>query len=759
MGRNRLNTTLWRDAVALSSLIIRLSFPLAAQGTSVPVNGQLYGDPIIGTSASGATMTFTQVFVATASGLYGHESSSNEYVLTGDFYYKWYTPPAGRTIVKAGTKHTFYSESTVESNPIVLLDDGTIVLLHSNAHFDGKISTTSTEEWEKVVGDAIYALSTLQVYVSRDTLATWQVDTAGLGATHVWDIALDSAQYVYAATSTGLFVQSPDSNVWHFVSSLPSVYLSSVFVDRKDKIYVSTIFGSLYVSTDRGVSWNTNNTGLPGTGATTFGDDLFGNDYAIAGGEVFRSDSGTAPWTRIDTSIANKILDPVSSYASPYNYIAGDSLLYLGTQYGLFTSTDGGKSWLTTNNGIQAGTLYGFAKTATRQFATTNLGLFYNNLGDTTWTRVFPVNGYAVGNAVYLDNNGNVYTLGPIINFNNSQSPNSNWKSTDNGATWVPDTAGLGVMAGGSITKYYADESGIQHYAVAGIAAECYKKNPGTPWTPDTSGMSLLPANYPNVLASDKHGNIYLAVTTTAAYTGLLMKRPIGGGTWTFDTAGLQGAIVYSISTDQSGNLYAGTYGGGIYKRTGSTWAPISLPGGLLGNNAFVTAVDNSGALFAGFSYQSGFNYAWQGVYYTTNNGGSWTKVGLDGLAVRALIAYGDSIYAVTYTDGMYVLTKTGSTGVKDKPVSAPGSFALYQNYPNPFNPSTKIDYQLPEKSFVTMKVFDILGRQVSTLVNEEESAGEHEATFDASHFASGIYFYRIEFGGKMQIKKMMVLK
>ena len=85
----------------------------------------------------------------------------------------------------------------MESTPIVLLDDGTIVLLNSNSHFAGKISTTSTEEWTKVVGDAIYALSTLQVYVSRDTLATWQVDTAGLGATHVWDIALDSAQYQF----------------------------------------------------------------------------------------------------------------------------------------------------------------------------------------------------------------------------------------------------------------------------------------------------------------------------------------------------------------------------------------------------------------------------------------------------------------------------------------------------------------------------------------------------------------------------------
>ena len=95
MRKNRLNSRAMKNVFALLVLYVSLSSPLAAQGTSVPVNGQLYGDPIIGTSASGATLTFTQVFVATASGLYGHESSSNEYVLTGDFYYKWY-PPAGR---------------------------------------------------------------------------------------------------------------------------------------------------------------------------------------------------------------------------------------------------------------------------------------------------------------------------------------------------------------------------------------------------------------------------------------------------------------------------------------------------------------------------------------------------------------------------------------------------------------------------------------------------------------------------------------
>jgi hypothetical protein len=85
--------------------------------------------------------------------------------------------------------------------------------------------------------------------------------------------------------------------------------------------------------------------------------------------------------------------------------------------------------------------------------------------------------------------------------------------------------------------------------------------------------------------------------------------------------------------------------------------------------------------------------------------------------------------------------------------------FELSQNYPNPFNPSTTIKYQIPASSFVTLKVFDLLGRVVSTLVNEELKTGSYEATWDASRSSSGVYFYRLDTGNFIQTKKMVMIK
>jgi serine protease len=88
-----------------------------------------------------------------------------------------------------------------------------------------------------------------------------------------------------------------------------------------------------------------------------------------------------------------------------------------------------------------------------------------------------------------------------------------------------------------------------------------------------------------------------------------------------------------------------------------------------------------------------------------------------------------------------------------------PLSFSLYQNYPNPFNPSTKIPYDLPSESHVTLVVYDLLGQEVARLVDARQSAGQYEIVFSASHLSSGIYFYRIQAGTYSEIRKMMVLK
>jgi len=98
------------------------------------------------------------------------------------------------------------------------------------------------------------------------------------------------------------------------------------------------------------------------------------------------------------------------------------------------------------------------------------------------------------------------------------------------------------------------------------------------------------------------------------------------------------------------------------------------------------------------------------------------------------------------------------STSVKDeKPLQ--NGFKVYQNYPNPFNPSTIISYSIPVYSQVTLKVFDSLGREVLTLVNQEQKAGNYKVTFNASGFSSGIYFYKLTSGRYTQTRKMILLK
>jgi hypothetical protein len=88
-----------------------------------------------------------------------------------------------------------------------------------------------------------------------------------------------------------------------------------------------------------------------------------------------------------------------------------------------------------------------------------------------------------------------------------------------------------------------------------------------------------------------------------------------------------------------------------------------------------------------------------------------------------------------------------------------PSSFRLLQNYPNPFNPSTVISYQLAGNSEVSLKVYDMLGREVATLVEERKSAGSYQVNFDASSLSSGMYIYRLQAGGKVFTQKMMLIK
>lgn len=131
-----------------------------------------------------------------------------------------------------------------------------------------------------------------------------------------------------------------------------------------------------------------------------------------------------------------------------------------------------------------------------------------------------------------------------------------------------------------------------------------------------------------------------------------------------------------------------------------------------------------------------------------------------------ALISTGTNLNAFWMADysGIYqvwsvIIDKT-SVGISgDTPESSPENLTLFQNYPNPFNPSTMIKYSLGKRSFVTLKVYDMLGREITTLVNSEQASGEHEVNYRPENLTSGIYFYTLQADGFQSTKKLILLR
>ena len=131
-----------------------------------------------------------------------------------------------------------------------------------------------------------------------------------------------------------------------------------------------------------------------------------------------------------------------------------------------------------------------------------------------------------------------------------------------------------------------------------------------------------------------------------------------------------------------------------------------------------------------------------------------------DKIKLRATIT-DTSIYnnVYHYPDTGWVIMNVLPPVMNVENENKPQSYKLAQNYPNPFNPLTKIMYQIPEANLVTIKVYDVLGNEIETLVNEEKNAGSYKVDFNGSALTSGIYYYRIITGNFSQTRKMALIK
>jgi len=150
-------------------------------------------------------------------------------------------------------------------------------------------------------------------------------------------------------------------------------------------------------------------------------------------------------------------------------------------------------------------------------------------------------------------------------------------------------------------------------------------------------------------------------------------------------------------------------------------------------------------------------------ILRTTDGGSNW--IGQDSRYANPLndVSFTDSVNgtAVGYYGTILRTTNGGVTFVEaNNEISLPPTaYFLYQNYPNPFNPSTKIEFRITDLEFVSLKVYDILGNEITTLLNEELPAGEHAVEFNGLGLSSGIYFYQLRAGSLLETKKMILLR
>ena len=285
----------------------------------------------------------------------------------------------------------------------------------------------------------------------------------------------------------------------------------------------------------------------------------------------------------------------------------------------------------------------------------------------------------------------------------------------------------------------------------------------------DISVKSLV-ANGMNLFAGTSNGSVFLSTDE--------------GRTWNDKKIGLTNNSVNSIFVNDS--ILLASTSGGIYLSTnnGNSWS---------GENDGLITMDVRAINFYGTNLLAGTStglfisstteYNWQpngfsgslifaietcdsilaigtngGVYLTMGDYKNWKSCGLDNVFAVKII--GNYLYAGTYDYGVCFRPISDLfVGVKDISKQYPAGFVLKQNYPNPFNPSTKISFEIPYSGNVTIKIFDLLGREIKVLLDEYKQRGTYTIDFDASEISSGVYFYRLKSNNFSSTKKMILLR
>ncbi len=383
--------------------------------------------------------------------------------------------------------------------------------------------------------------------------------------------------------------------------------------------------------------------------------------------------------------------------------------------------------------------------------ATADMGIMQTTDDGAVWTQL-PINldwWSRYSYAVVRDPKTNAILVGTV---------NGLFRSTDNGSSWTqpsPPSPYTTWKHSASITCFLIRGDAI----MAGISGGILQSfDGGENWKTIFYDSTL----YVNTLVYTR-GFIF-AGTVNIANSASVFCSTNEGKTWQPSDNGINFQDVEAIAADSNGVLYAGTgnpftgTGDGVYQSidNGGTWTKIT---GIDSSQKEATTilVGQKNTIFVGFSGQGS---ATGGVF--KYDGARWTQVvpnSINGIPIGVMsLAIQNHSLLVGTTNGLWrvdgVITAVHAT------TNQPYGFTLNQNYPNPFNPTTTISYTVALRTFVTLKVYNVLGQEVATLVDGTVSPGIRVVQFDGSHFPSGTYFYCLTTSDGLSLtKKMLLLK
>lgn len=256
-----------------------------------------------------------------------------------------------------------------------------------------------------------------------------------------------------------------------------------------------------------------------------------------------------------------------------------------------------------------------------------------------------------------------------------------------------------------------------------------------------------------NMKGVSASGDFVIAYTDTVLYTS-----SNAGQSWTrktFSDLGTEYRIMKCQALPEGTAFMVMANAGAVYFLKSTNFGQDWEPRYLFAASSPISSLDALAFYDTSFGMVLGFSY----IAATSDGGMSWVEQVQRPNYGLSQVAFVDRNIGLAISSSGILKTTTGGITAVGNGEGQPSGFTLYQNYPNPFNPTTAISYSLPQTDWVTIRVYNLLGSEVATLVDEKKNPGNYQVTWNGERFSSGVYFYKLTTGADISVKKMVLLK